>query len=211
MRRQFLLLLGERVRLSREIHDTLLQSLVGVALQLDAVAYDAGTASGSRPEQFVYLRKQVEEYIREARQSIANLRSPRFTTHDLAAALRDAGNHAASGNSARFAFTASGTPRHIPAQVEEQLLGIGREAVTNAVRHACAHEVRMHLAYERHSIVLRVADDGHGFDPVLVSDERQEHYGLMSMRERANEVGGAVTIASGPDHGTEITATVPVR
>jgi signal transduction histidine kinase/ligand-binding sensor domain-containing protein len=209
VRRQFSLLLGERVRLSREIHDTLLQSLVGVALQLDALACDTDPSLGTGRERFVRIRKQVEEYIREARQSIWNLRSPSRPTHDLAGALRDAGAHATDGSSARFELIASGTPRQTPPNVGEQLLRIGREAVTNAVRHASAREVRMQLEYEPDAVVLRVSDDGHGFDPV--STPQHQHYGLMSMRERASEIGGVVTIASSAGHGTEITAVVPLR
>jgi signal transduction histidine kinase len=211
VRRQFSLLLGERVRLSRAIHDTLLQSLVGVALQLDALACDTEPSLGSGRERFVRLRKEVEEYIREARQSIWNLRSPSHPTNDFAAALRDAGIHATEGSSARFELTASGTPRHTPPHVEEELLRIGREAVTNAVRHACAQEVRMQLEYEPAAVVLRVSDNGHGFDPVLVSAPQYEHYGLTTMRERASEIGGVVTIASSAEQGTEITAVVPLQ
>ena len=83
VRQQFTLLLGERVRLSREIHDTLLQSLVGVTLQLDQMANDIDDSPETIRDQFVRMRKQVEEYIREARQSIWNLRSSTLERHDL--------------------------------------------------------------------------------------------------------------------------------
>ena len=87
VRRQFSLALAERARLSREIHDTLLQSLVGVALQFDGIANALGPSSVSAREQLTRIRRQVEAYIREARQSIWDLRSPILETHDLAAAL----------------------------------------------------------------------------------------------------------------------------
>ena len=97
VRQRFALLLGERARLSREIHDTLLQSLVGVALQLDVVANDLESSAPPAKEQFVRMRKNVEEYIREARQSIWDLRSLKLGCTDLAAALREAGEHATVG------------------------------------------------------------------------------------------------------------------
>jgi signal transduction histidine kinase/ligand-binding sensor domain-containing protein len=211
LRREFSLVLGERVRVSREIHDTLLQSLVGLALQFDVIANDVEAPAGTRREQFVHLRKQVEEYIREARQSILNLRSPRLEKSDLVGALRDAGEHITSGNPLHFDFSVSGTPQDCSPRIAEQLLRIGREALTNATRHARAQEVRMHLAYEADVIVLRVSDDGHGFDPDHLVDQGSAHYGLVSMYERAQDIGGAVQISSGADRGTCITASIPIQ
>jgi signal transduction histidine kinase len=211
LRREFSLVLGERVRVSREIHDTLLQSLVGLALQLDVIGGDVEAPASARRERFVALRKQVQEYIREARQSILNLRSPRLENSDLVGALREAGEHIVSGHPLRFDFSVSGTPRHCSVRVAEQLLRIGREAVSNATRHAQAHEVRMQLAYEPETIVLRVSDDGHGFDAAQTVAARSQHYGLLSMRERAEDLGGAIHIASGSDRGTCVTASVPLQ
>src|SRR6185436_14580906 len=93
VRKEFALLLGERARLSREIHDTLLQSLVGVALQCDALASDVDARSPVR-QRFVRLRKDVEEHIREARQAIWDLRSPKLQRTDLPTALAEAGERA---------------------------------------------------------------------------------------------------------------------
>jgi signal transduction histidine kinase/ligand-binding sensor domain-containing protein len=211
LRREFSLVLGERVRVSREIHDTLLQSLVGLALQFDVIANDAEAPAGTRRGQFVHLRKQVEEYIREARQSILNLRSPRLEQSDLVRALRDAGEHITSGNTVHFDFSVSGTPQVCSPRITEQLLRIGREAVTNASRHAHAQAVHMHLAYEPDAIVLRVSDDGRGFDPDRLVEQGSNHYGLVSMHERAQDVGGAVHITSQADQGTCIIASVPIQ
>src|SRR5262249_10931466 len=105
VRRQFSVVLAERARLSREIHDTLLQSLVGVALQFDAISNSldsSAPSSSSAKEQLVRIRRHVEAYIREARQSIWDLRSPVLETHDLSEALRDFGRRAAAGQPVRF-------------------------------------------------------------------------------------------------------------
>jgi signal transduction histidine kinase len=93
-------------------------------------------------------------------------------------------------------------------KAEEQLLRIGQEAILNAVRHADAKRVRVELVYGDKSVVLRVLDDGRGFDPELVA-EVDGHYGLVGMRERAKETGGAVRISSSIGRGTEIEAVVP--
>ena len=101
------MVLAERARLSREIHDTLLQSLVGVALQVDAISNTLDSSSSGARHQLVRIRRQVEAYIREARQSIWDLRSPVLETHDLHAALREFGKRPPPATPVRFA-----TQRH---------------------------------------------------------------------------------------------------
>ena len=210
IRRQYVLILGERMRLSRELHDTLLQSLVGVALQFDAVATDVESSSVATQKQFVRMRKQVEEYIREARQSIWDLRSPRLERRDLVAALRDVGQHVTEGHSITFALDVAGDPRRCSQKVEAQLLRIGQEAVTNAVRHARATHIQMALHYDEGSVSLQVIDNGCGFDHRAVVNDDPQHYGLMGMRERAEDVGGHLEVMSEARRGTQISAVVPL-
>ena len=209
IRQQFTLLLGERVRLSREIHDTLLQSLVGVTLQLDQIASDIDGPRETTRDQFVRMRKQVEEYIREARQSIWNLRSSILERCDLPTALRQTGERAAD-NAVAFDFSVSGDSRRCASVVEEQVLRIGQEAVTNAIRHARAHRIRMELCYGDANVTLRVSDDGRGFDTARVGDNGTDHWGVMSMKERAETVGGVFRISSGDGQGTLIETIVPL-
>ena len=209
VRQRFALLIGERARLSREIHDTLLQSLVGVALQLDVIANDLESSAPPAREQFVRMRKNVEEYIREARQSIWALRSLKLGCTDLAAALREAGEQASSRLPVEFRLTVQGTTRRCPAKVEEQLLRIGQEAILNAIRHAQPKEVCVELQYNDESVILRVLDDGHGFNPEHVVAEAEGHYGLVSMKERAEEIGGGFKISSSIGRGTEVETVVP--
>jgi signal transduction histidine kinase len=208
MRAQFAMLVGERVRLSREIHDTLLQSLVGVALECQDMADELGPVNADHRNRFVSLRRQVEEYIREARQSIFDLRSPKLESSDLSAALRQVGQRATAGKIA-FEFTVTGTMQRWPANVEQQLLRIGQEAVVNAIRHASASTIRMELHYASSSLMLRVADDGTGFDPETASGP-DGHYGLVSMKERAENLGADFKIVSAAGQGTIVETTVPL-
>jgi signal transduction histidine kinase len=208
VRKEFSLLLGERARLSREIHDTLLQSLFGVALQCDAIANDVALAAPSLRDQFMRMRHDVEEDIQDARQSIWNLRSPRLESHGLAAALKEIGEHATTSTPLHFTFEASGPSHTISPEVEEQLLRIGREGIVNAVRHARATTLRMTLAGDDRSVVLTVADDGRGFEPAACR-QPGDHYGLTTMKERAESIGGTVSIVSSRGHGTVVTATIP--
>jgi len=212
VRRQFALLIGERARLSRELHDTLLQSLVGIALQFDALANDPQfTSSESQRREFVRMRRRVESYIREARQSIADLRSPRLETQDLATALREAVEREVDGRPIEVSFQASGAPRAYPARLEEQMLKIGREAIVNAARHAHADRIAIELESSDTTLTLRVRDNGTGFDPARLGVDNLPHYGLTGMRERADDIGAAFSIASTEGHGTCVDATVPLQ
>ncbi|MBI3492623.1 MAG: ATP-binding protein [Acidobacteria bacterium] len=210
VRKQFTRLLGERVRLSREIHDTLLQGVVGLALQFDALAHDVDGPTPEKKQQFTRVRREIEEYIREARQAIWDLRSPKMHGRDLVQALREAGEHATVSNAISFEFNVSGTPKRCPPNLEEQLLKIGKEAIVNAVHHGQANRICVELQYDDASLTLQVSDDGLGFDPAHVANQGQTHYGLLSMKERAEEVGGGFSIASSIGRGTRVTAVVPM-
>jgi signal transduction histidine kinase len=156
------------------------------------------------------MRKRVEEYIREARQSIWNLRSPRLERRDLAAALHEFGTQATAATEVGFELTVDGTPRPRPPAIEEQLLRIGQEAIMNAVRHAQASLIKVELKYDDQAVVLRVSDNGTGFSLESQSDEASGHYGLISMKERAGEAGGTLNVASGAGTGTHVTVAVPL-
>ena len=210
VRRQFALVLAERIRMSRAIHDTLLQGLAGLALQVDDLSHTLEGADPARARgRVLKIRTQVEEYIREARQSIWDLRSPRLASSDLPQALREAGERAIDGKPVQFDFVIKGTPHRCPPVVEEQLLHIGREAMNNAVQHGGATRVGVEIAYDDEHTRLQVSDDGCGFDPSM-SGDFDGHYGLISMKERAEQVKGRVVIESAPGHGTRVEAIVPM-
>jgi signal transduction histidine kinase/ligand-binding sensor domain-containing protein len=211
VRTNFALLLGERTRLSREIHDTLLQGMVGVALQFDVLATDDESPAAERRDQLVRMRKNIEEYVREARQSIWDLRSQRLQRQDLASALRQTGEQATADTPAQFAFSLRGEPHRCSARVEEQLLRIGQEAVSNAVRHARATRIGIELQFDARRIILRVVDDGVGFVADPIADQPHGHYGLVSMKERAEDVGGTLKVITGAGEGTIVEAIVPAR
>ena len=189
----------------REIHDTLLQSLVGVALQLDTISDKADSTPRVR-DHLASLRRQVEGFIREARQSIWNLRSPALAVHDLPTALREAGETLTVGSGIRFEVVIVGKPRRFAPRVEEQLLRIGQEAVSNAVRHANATVIRLELRYTDASVVLRVLDDGCGFDPTVAAEGGQplgpeEHAGACRTDRR--QPAAADEAGRGHDAGDE--------
>jgi signal transduction histidine kinase/ligand-binding sensor domain-containing protein len=204
------LVFAERTRVAREIHDTLLQSLVGVAWQLDSIRERPEASPDDMRHQLSTLRTRMEGFIREARESIWNLRSPALAEHDLPSALREAGEALTSGSDLRFTLDVSGQPRRLSPRVEQQLLRIGQEAVTNAVRHASASVVRMELSYGDDSVLLRVSDDGRGFDPAVIVRNENNHWGLKSMEERMQEIGGHLSLVSRAGEGTTLEARAPL-
>ena len=208
MRSQFSMLLSERARLSREVQDTLLQSLVGMALQFDVIVGDVPPSSVATRRQLVRMRKQVEEDIREARESILHLRSRKLERVDLSTALCMMAEHATAAKPVGFKFSVTGDPDRGSRKIDEQLLRIGQEAVLNVVRHADANQIWMDLQYEDRFVTLLVADDGRGFDLARVG-ESLVHFGLVSMRERAEEVGGRLDVISNLNEGTKVKAVVP--
>ena len=209
VRNQFSAVLEERARLSREIHDTLLQSLIGVALQFGAMSNTLGPLPAEAKSLFVRIRRDVEAHIREARQSIWDLRSPVLETQDLDAALREFGKRATADKGVRFGSTVSGRRRRYSAKVENELLRIGQEAIINATRHAHAERIDLELRFDDRSVTLRVRDDGRGFDLQCSAQEADGHYGLTSMRERAERLGGKFSIASTQGAGTTVETVIP--
>ena len=208
VRRQFALVLAERIRMSRAIHDTLLQGLAALALQVDDLSHTVATSPQSARDRMLRIRRQVEDSIREARHSIWDLRSPMLVSRDLPRALREAGERVIAGRPVELDVKVSGSARTSAPLVDEQLLLIGQEALSNAVRHGGATIVTVELDYRDDETRLRVRDDGCGFDPDEAS-RRQDRYGLVSMRERAEQVRGHVVISSVPGKGTDVQAIVP--
>jgi signal transduction histidine kinase len=174
------------------------------------VANVIDVSSESAKGQLVRLRRQVEFYVREARYSIRDLRSPILQSRGLATAMRAVGETLTGERAIAFRLDETGTPRTDLQRIDEHLLRIGQEAMTNAVRHGNAASVRVELRYHPESVVLSVRDDGKGFDtePATVADG--VHWGLRTMRERAEQIGGTLRIASAAGQGTAVEVAVPI-
>ena len=101
-------------------------------------------------------------------------------------------------------------PSELPRDMEQHLLRIAQEAVTNALKHAGASKIRVKLHMEARKLYLRIVDNGRGFDQEDVFQSRGGHFGLIGMRERAERLGGELRLASQPGEGTEVEVTVPL-
>jgi signal transduction histidine kinase len=198
--------LAERDRVARDLHDTLLQSLSGLRMQIAALSKVA--TSDLCNERLVMVQAQADECLREAREAVWDIREAKSESLDLVAALKESGQRLNAEPASRFDFAVEGHPRPIPVDLGEQLLRIGREAITNASKHSCAEQIRVRLRYGTDSIRLQICDDGHGFNPERVSSA-PGHYGLTTMRERAEQIDASISIFSDLARGTSVQVTVP--
>jgi signal transduction histidine kinase len=142
---------------------------------------------------------------------ISDMRSSELEEHGLVAALGSAARAATSGSEVDLSFETRGEVRRLSADLETTLLRVGREAVTNAVRHARADRVRVELSFGPQSVELSVEDDGRGTSATEIERAGASgHWGIQGMRERAREAGGRLDIESRPGGGTRVTITIPL-
>jgi signal transduction histidine kinase len=210
IRLRFGLVLQERARLAREIHDTLAQGFVGISSQLDAVAMcmpaDAVPARG-------YLemaQRMARHSLTEARRSVMDLRASVLEGQDLATAIESGIRLLTAGSGIEVTVAVTGPETKLPEEMEQHLLRIAQEAVTNALKHAGASQIGVALQMEGRTLRLRIRDNGRGFDQQDVFSPCGGHFGVIGMRERAERLGGGLRLASNPGEGTEVEVTVPL-
>ena len=209
VRTRYALVIAERTRVSREIHDTLLQSLAALGPELEALAtripsHDAGVTSELRR-----LRRQVDRSVRDARESIVELRRHTMSTPRLADSQAQLAEDTAARHGVRPAVAVEGRrPDNASPDVDLQLFRIAQEAVTNAIRHGHPTRIDISVSYDERQVTLTIADDGCGFDAHTQTNAPRdnEHFGLVTMRERAEQVGGGLRIESAPGTGTTVHA-----
>ena len=206
-RQRYAILLTERARLSREIHDTLLQGMVGMTLQLEHMAQDTAVATDLRAK-ILGVRRQLAYYIRDARRSIKNLRSPILETHDLTHALREIGARSTADTAVSLTVTSVGQARRYTAHIENELLRIAQEAITNAMRHSHATRINVTIGFEEDHVTLEVVDNGRGLGADS-AHRKDAHFGIVGMSERAERLGGRFNIGDPGHGGTRVTADIP--
>jgi len=205
---QFAVVAAERSRIAREIHDTLAQGFIGIGVQLETAAKLQSVSAEQSREHLDRARILVRSSLADARRTVWALRSEALEQHDLAAALDQVARQLSGDHDVRVRV--SGPRRRLPAEVENNLLRIGQEALANAVRHAQAAEICIDLEFRRGAVCLSVRDDGCGFDVEHAARSTSGHFGLAGIRERVQNLGGELTLTSRPGHGSEVVVEVPV-
>jgi signal transduction histidine kinase len=152
----------------------------------------------------------VQAQVREARRWVANLRTPGPEFSDISGALRQFVKMATSETAIRSQLTITGQARWCSPQTKEQLFRIAQEAITNAVRHAQPSAILTKVCFSPDSTLLRVSDDGSGFHvDDSFSLRAAGHWGLLNMKERAELVGGRLSVTSREGSGTTVEVITP--
>ena len=210
------MLANERNRMAREIHDTLAQGFTGIVVQLEA-AEDA-LADGATQAAEGHLTKArtlARESLAEARRSVMALRPLMLERYDLPSALRASAMALAADTGIALEMRLAGRLPRLAPDMEADLLRIGQEAVTNAVKYAQATKLRITLGPRSDGVELEVRDNGRGFDVAAAAsqaeaaDVRPTRWGLVGMRERVARYGVKLTVESGAD-GTRVVAWLPL-
>ncbi len=213
--REFSAQTGERARIARDLHDTLLQSFQASLIQMQT----ARNIFPRRPEEAIQTLDNAigsaEQAIDEGRRTIQDLRATLASHSNLEHLLTAAAQEMAqapdsNGPHPKFDVTVEGSRRILSPALQDEVYRIGREVLRNAFRHAHASHIEAEIRYDKRHLRLRIRDDGKGIDPhILEEGARAGHWGLPGIRERAKRIGGRFNIWSEAGAGTEIELTVP--
>jgi signal transduction histidine kinase len=201
---------SERTRIARELHDTLLQGFIGASLLLHAAVEQTPVDSPSKLSLTRALRL-VHQAIDEGRVVLQGLRSASASTTSMSLedALSRVGDECRPESAVQFRILVSGRSRALKPTVQEQIYLIAREALVNALRHSEATSIEAEVEYLPGRLGVVVHDNGRGIDPEVVRSGRDGHWGMASMRERAENIGARLKIRSRAAAGTEVELSVP--
>ena len=199
--------LAERVRVARELHDTLLSGMAGIAMRLDAAAIRASGPLGLDAAAIADLRTLARSTLVESRSAVTAMRKSADDLVPFWDQLADAARRTFSGTEVDLRVERGGTPRDYPGDVEAEVVRIAAEALVNARKHSACRSVTVRWVYDRHGLRVSVRDDGIGFDQRVAS--RDGHWGLQGMHERAAAIGATLTINSEAGCGTDVVVSVP--
>ena len=205
---------GERTRIARELHDTLLQSFHGLLLRFQTASYLLPARPDEAKDKLDLAIEQAAKAITEGRNAVQGLRASTVERNDLAVAIRTLGDELAGDARAQppptFQVTVEGHPRDLYPILRDDIYKTAAEALRNAFRHAQAGRIEVDIRYDDDQFRLRVRDDGKGIEPkVLATEELEKHFGLRGMPERAALIGGTLAVWSEVGVGTEVELRLP--
>ena len=204
---------GERTRIARDLHDTLLQSFHGLLLRFQTVSQLLPDRPQEAKEKLDNAIEQAADALTEGRDAVQGLRASTVEKNDLALAISTVGEDLAADSTTHrptLHVAVEGESRNLHPIIRDEVYKIATEALRNAFRHANAAHVEAEIRYDNEQFRLRVRDDGKGIDPAVLSGQHGEgHYGLHGMRERASLIEGKLIVWSEVGAGTELELCVP--
>jgi signal transduction histidine kinase len=201
-------LLEERNRIARELHDTLLQTFLGALCHL-GVAVESLPPESQVKSKLDPILHVLELGIEEGRNAIQGLRSSDSRRWDLVVALSAVHQEFSTEHGVDFHVNVVGQQQPLRPAIQDEIYRIGREALVNAFLHSGAKRVELELEYADADLCMSVRDDGCGIDPRVLHAGREGHWGLAGMRERATRIGAQLEVCSSAAHGTEVQLSVP--
>jgi signal transduction histidine kinase len=202
----------ERNRIALELHDSISQHLYGITYTIGACVRQLPERPEIVRDQLAYLLPQAQQATTALRRAIFDLWPDDLDAERFKEELAGYLEEIAAPPRPQLFLQVDPTFDGLPAVLRRQLYRIAQEALNNAVKHAAARQAKLTLLCQAGEVVMRIGDNGRGFDPAaaLAGGTDEGHYGLTSMRERADTLGGQLRIDSASDEGTTITVTIPL-
>jgi signal transduction histidine kinase len=202
--------MNERTRIARELHDTLLQGIISVSMQLHIAEEKLPENSAARPL-FMRSLQLIQQVIEDGRSALRGFRSLDSQPEDLERALSRLPQDFDRDGAADFRLVVEGSARVLRPLVRDEVYRIVREAIANAFRHSRATTIEVVVEYASRELRLSVRDNGCGIDSHVLERGRDGHFGLAGMRERAERIDARLRLLSSVANGTEVDLRVPGR
>jgi len=196
----------ERIRVARELHDTVAAGLIGLKLQIERALDVVGDDERAR-ESLEAASRSLQWNLAEVRRAMLGLRSELLDRYDLATALRISAVTVTKGLPMKVSATVRGATKRTGCELENHLLRIGQEAITNALRHAYASRIEIDVNFGEDVITMTIRDNG---ATDTTGNENSETFGLRGIRERILEVGGDIRVRNVPGEGTSVIVVAPL-
>ena len=204
---QRLAVIEERDRIGKDLHDGIIQSMYAVSLSLEDVAE---LMTESPDEAIGRVDRAIDALhttIRELRNFIFGLRPELVDRNDLVGMLLALTEQLRQNSVMEIELDVADEAIELPVHSRAELMQIAREALSNVARHSGASQTNVSVRLEAGDVVLRIEDNGAGFDPLAVAEDG--HFGMPNMRARASALGGSLEVDSEPGGGTHVVVRIP--
>jgi signal transduction histidine kinase/ligand-binding sensor domain-containing protein len=202
--------LKERTRIAQELHDSLIQDVMGISLQIevtDELLPKDFPAKRSLSRALALCKSALDG----GRRALNDLRAVSLSAAGVVKSFSELANEYTKNAGPEIDVIVEGRERPLNAAAGHEVLQVGRQAVTNALQHAHARKIHLLLSYGEQHFELRVQDNGCGINEETVHLQRPGHYGIAGMKERAERLGGSISVRSRVGEGTEVSLTVPAH
>jgi signal transduction histidine kinase/ligand-binding sensor domain-containing protein len=202
--------LKERTRIAQELHDSLIQDVMGISLQIE-VTDELLPADLPAKQSLTRALRLCKSALDAGRRALNDLRAAPLSAADLVKSFSQLANELTRDAGTKIDVIVEGRERPLNATMGNDVLQVGRQAISNALQHASARNIHVLLSYGEQQLRIRVQDNGCGINQETLNLGRPGHYGIAGMKERAERLGGSISIRSRVGKGTEVDLSVPAQ